>query len=74
MALRIEKAFGVKMDTLLRNFARNSSRNTLRLLESLPAPYSEAMEVHFARELQAKIDQLVIDSGCPVEELSEDAL
>jgi hypothetical protein len=29
----------------------------------------KAMEVHFAPELQAKIDQLVVDSGCPVEEL-----
>src|SRR5271155_1092674 len=32
------------------------------------------MEVHFAPELQAKIDQLVIDSGCSVEELIEDAI
>ena len=32
------------------------------------------MEVHLAPELQAKIDQLVIDSGCPVEKLIEDAL
>ena len=32
------------------------------------------MEVHFAPELQAKIDQLVIDSRCPVEELIEDAM
>lgn len=32
------------------------------------------MEVHFAPELQAKIDQLVIDSGCPVEALIEDAM
>ncbi len=32
------------------------------------------MEVHFAPELQAKIDQLVIDSGCPVEELIADAM
>jgi hypothetical protein len=32
------------------------------------------MEVNFAPELQAKIDQLVIDSGCPLEALIEDAL
>jgi hypothetical protein len=32
------------------------------------------MEVHFAPELQAKIDQLVADSGSPVEELIEDAM
>lgn len=32
------------------------------------------MEVHFAPELQAKIDQLVADSGCPVEELLQDAM
>lgn len=36
--------------------------------------YSEAMEVHFAPELQAKIDQLAIDSGRPVDELIEDAM
>jgi hypothetical protein len=33
-----------------------------------------AMEVHFAPELQAKLDQLVIETGCPVEKLIEDAL
>ncbi len=32
------------------------------------------MEVHFAPELQARIDQLVIETGRPVEELIEDAL
>jgi hypothetical protein len=32
------------------------------------------MEVHFAPELQAKLDQLVIETGCPVEKLIEDAL
>ncbi|MGB6946325.1 MAG: hypothetical protein WBE37_28270 [Bryobacteraceae bacterium] len=32
------------------------------------------MEVHLAPELQAKIDQLVIETGCPVEKLIEDAL
>ena len=32
------------------------------------------MEVHFAPELQAKLDQLVIETGYPVEELIEDAL
>jgi Putative addiction module component len=32
------------------------------------------MEVHFAPELQAKIDQLVADSGCRVEALIEDAM
>ena len=32
------------------------------------------MEVHFAPELQAKIDQLVIDSECPVEALIEEAI
>jgi hypothetical protein len=32
------------------------------------------MEVHLAPELQAKIDQLVIETGYPVEKLIEDAL
>jgi hypothetical protein len=32
------------------------------------------MEVHFAPELQAKIDQLVTETGLPVEKLIEDAL
>ena len=32
------------------------------------------MEVHLTPELQAKIDQLVTDSGCPVEALIEDAV
>jgi hypothetical protein len=32
------------------------------------------MEVHFAPELQAKIDQWVTETGRPVEELIEDAL
>jgi len=32
------------------------------------------MEVHFAPELQAKIDQLVADSGRAPEKLLEDAL
>ncbi len=32
------------------------------------------MEVHLTPELQAKIDQLVTDSGCPVEALIEDAM
>jgi hypothetical protein len=32
------------------------------------------MEVHFAPELQAKLDQLVLETGRPVEELIEDAL
>ena len=32
-----------------------------------------AMEVHFAPELQARIDQLVMETGCPPEELIEDA-
>ena len=32
------------------------------------------MEVHFAPELQAKIDQWVMETGLPVEKLIEDAL
>jgi hypothetical protein len=32
------------------------------------------MEVHLAPELQAKIDRLVVETGCPVEQLIEDAL
>ena len=32
------------------------------------------MEMHFAPELQAKIDQLVSETGRPVETLIEDAL
>ena len=32
------------------------------------------MEVHLAPELQAKIDQLVSETGYPVEKLIEDAL
>jgi hypothetical protein len=31
------------------------------------------MEVHFTPELQAKIDQLVIESGRPADKLIEDA-
>jgi len=38
------------------------------------AAYAEAMEVNFAPELQAKLDQLVKETGLPVEELIEDAL
>jgi hypothetical protein len=34
----------------------------------------QAMEVHLAPELHAKIDQLVIETGCPVEKQIEDAL
>jgi predicted transcriptional regulator len=36
--------------------------------------YSEAMEVHFSPDLQAKIDQLVQETGRPAEKLLEDAL
>jgi hypothetical protein len=32
------------------------------------------MEVHFAPELQAKIDQLVSETGCAPEKLIEDAM
>jgi hypothetical protein len=32
------------------------------------------MEVHFAPELQAKIDQLVIETGRPADKLFEDAV
>jgi hypothetical protein len=32
------------------------------------------MEVHFAPELQAKIDQLVAETGRPADELLEDAM
>jgi hypothetical protein len=32
------------------------------------------MEVHFAPELQAKIDQLVIETGRPPDKLIEDAM
>ena len=32
------------------------------------------MEVHFAPELQAKIDQLVNETGCPPDKLIEDAM
>ena len=32
------------------------------------------MEVHFAPELQAKIDQLVAESGCSADKLLEDAM
>ena len=33
-----------------------------------------ALEIHFAPEVQAEIDQWVIETGCPVEKLIEDAL
>ena len=36
--------------------------------------YSEPMEVHLAPELQAKIDQWVMETGLPAERLIEDAL
>jgi predicted transcriptional regulator len=32
------------------------------------------MEVHFAPELQAKIDQLVVETGCTPDKLIEDAV
>jgi len=32
------------------------------------------MDVHFAPELQAKIEQLIMETGCPIEQLIEDAL
>jgi Ribbon-helix-helix protein, copG family len=32
------------------------------------------MEVHLTPDLQAKIDQLVVETGVPVEQLIEDAL
>jgi hypothetical protein len=32
------------------------------------------MEVNFTPELKAKLDQLVIETGCPVDKLIEDAL
>lgn len=32
------------------------------------------MEVHFAPELQARIDQLVMETGCAPEKLIEDAM
>jgi hypothetical protein len=38
------------------------------------AAYSEAMEVNFAPELQAKIDELVNETGCAPEKLIEDAM
>jgi hypothetical protein len=37
-------------------------------------PYPEDMEVHFAPELQAKLERLIIETGCPIEQLIEDAL
>jgi hypothetical protein len=37
-------------------------------------PYSEGMEVHFTPELQAKIDQLVIETGRAPDKLLEDAM
>lgn len=47
----------------------------MRLLASAaPFLYPKAMEVHFAPEFQAKIDQLVRESGRSVDELVEDAL
>ena len=32
------------------------------------------MEVHFTPDLQAKLEQMAQDSGCPVDELVEDAV
>lgn len=37
-------------------------------------PYPEETEVHFAPELQAKLEQLIFETGCPLEQLIEDAL
>jgi hypothetical protein len=34
----------------------------------------KAMEVHFAPDLQAKIDELVIETGCAPDKLLEDAM
>jgi hypothetical protein len=37
-------------------------------------PYAEAMEVHFAPELQAKLDELIIETGLTPDELLADAM
>ena len=51
-----------------------NSHGTPGLLFARHAAYPEAMEVHFAPELQAKIDQLVAESGRPADKLLEDAM
>jgi hypothetical protein len=38
------------------------------------SPYSEAMEVHFAPALQAKLDKLATETGRPPGELIEDVV
>jgi hypothetical protein len=44
------------------------------LAAALAFPYAETMEVHFAPELQAKIDQWMAETGRSVDELVEDAM
>ncbi len=50
-----------------------NSHGTPGLLLGRSGRNLRAMEVHFTPELQAKIDQLVKETGRPVEELIEDA-
>lgn len=46
----------------------------MQLAEAAAFPYLEGMEVHFAPDLQAKIDQLVIETGRAPGKLLEDAM
>jgi len=36
--------------------------------------YSEVMEIHFAPDVQAKLDRLVSETGCSPDEMLQDAL
>jgi len=48
--------------------------NRIPLAHRSNSSYSKAMEVHFAPELQSRIDQLVIETGRSADSLLEDAL
>jgi len=53
------------------------SKSVLSILQLAPTdsfPYAEAMEVHFAPDLQAKLDQLATETGRPTGELVEDVV
>ena len=46
----------------------------MTVASSLVFPYSEAMEVHFAPDVQAKLDRMVSETGRTPDKLLEDAM
>jgi hypothetical protein len=51
-----------------------TDRRQRRAWINLPKAELKAMEVHFAPELQAEIDQLVVETGLAPDKLVEDAM